>query len=67
MTTSPKGKAPLLGRDIYYRGYRLHISGDGHRANDTHIYSGIEFIDTCGSEDAAKAQVDEWLRADDGR
>ena len=67
MTTSPKGQAPLLGRDIYYRGYRLHITGDGHRANDTHIYYGTDYIEVASTVDFAKGLVDGYLKADDGR
>lgn len=46
-----------------YRGYRLKVTGDGHLENDTLIYSGDEHIDTAGSFDAAKAVVDDWLKA----
>jgi hypothetical protein len=50
-----------LPTDIYYRGYRLSITGDGHPENDTHIFKDADHIDTLGSADAAKAQVDDWV------
>lgn len=55
--------SPALPTDTYYRGYRLSVFGDGHPANDTHIYWGPDHIDTAPSKAGAMAMIDLWLDA----
>jgi hypothetical protein len=51
--------------DTYYRGYRLSDNALGH--GHVHIYCQADFLGTAPHMDAAKAIVDDYLVADDGR
>lgn len=51
-----------LQTDIYYRGYRLCRT-----ATEVIIYHGPDRIDTAENDNAAKAKIDGFMIADDGR